>query len=89
LETKELHTLFSLWRKNMSGHNGNSWKDAAIATAVAGGAFAAGALIDAAISSQTKTASNAGKLGAAGLLAALHLNEAAEILNGWSDSTKA
>ncbi|MEB3217016.1 MAG: hypothetical protein VKN72_12425 [Nostocales cyanobacterium 94392] len=68
----------------MSEHNENNWKEAAVNTAVAGAAFALGALVDEVVKAETGKKSESGKLAAAGFLAALHLNEASDIIERWT-----
>ncbi|TAE33381.1 MAG: hypothetical protein EAY65_04950 [Alphaproteobacteria bacterium] len=71
----------------MSDHNhGSSWKSVALNTAVAGGAFVLGFIVDKAIESLTKTKSNVGTTAAAWILGAMHLNEAMNLMSKWNNS---
>ena len=65
-------------------NNSNGFEHAFFETAVAGGFFMAGAVVDEVLKAQSGgKPSNVGKAGAMTILGAMHLNGAREILDGW------
>ncbi len=67
----------------MSNNNSDNFGEAIGGTVVAGVTFLAGAAFDEVVKAHTGKSSNGGKLAASSFLAAIHLNEAKDILDGW------